>query len=725
MAYEIPYDSNYSEWYGVPQNVTRLSAVLEQATYEDGNSIGRITASWDMPDNGGTFVAQVSTDGENYTIVETNIRQNNVVLTVLPNTDYYLKIVTVLDINQSSGTVSDLLSATDIPTPNAPVVTVTPSGLRIDVGIIPQGYTASISIDNGEDVSYVDTSNLVYMYLCNDGVYNVSVAFTDVNGNTGTYSSDVTVTVAELATQTYVEEYVGDYVEENVNIYNLETPIIGHYNLVDDGSAYYIATAQEIVLDNSSGPTRKSNSIPAIRGYYNSGNDWAVPLLMSLVADGVTMHRGSATSTFDTETYDGIYHDPILNLDWYYNAYWSNLNLWGSWTVGVSTPLLNNGTSMNVTQACASLLAEANPTLLPTETIEENLFYPTNFMLSSGDTISDETLKSLIAYHRPITINGTVYTPSDYTNGTYTYYALQNGTNSTEIKKAQISSAWVITITTESAGGGGGSYTAGDGIDITSDVISLETASANDIGGIKVGSGLSIDANGVLSAIGGGGGSGGYKEDILFYNASGSTGIITLSHNMSDYDLLLFYNSPLGGNGYYRSSNIYTPSYIKNLTDATPPGNNFVLNEYSSRYVKCAYVNDTTINAFENSGDSKIEEIIGIKFGGGGGNTKTTIMSGENPAKSAWATYSVTENLSSFDFIKIIAYSSVDDSMFTHYISSPVDLLRYFYDDSHFLTLGKFENCDFNLKFSDTTISLSFNGSPADTLNVYAYGLWF
>jgi hypothetical protein len=61
---------------------------------------------------------------------------------------------------------------------------------------------------------------------------------------------------------------------------------------------------------------------------------------------------------------------------------------------------------------------------------------------------------------------------------------------------------------TPSGGGSGGgtTYTAGDGIDIANNEISLETASANSIGGIKVGSGLSINANGVLSATGGSGG---------------------------------------------------------------------------------------------------------------------------------------------------------------------------------------------------------------------------
>lgn len=542
MAYEIPYDSNYGEWYGIPQNVTRLSAVLEQATDENGNGIGKITASWDMPDNGGTFIALTSTDGENYTIAETNIRQNNVVLTVLPSTDYYLKIVTVLDTNQSSGTVSELLSAVNIPTPNAPVITVTLSGLRIDVGIIPQGYTASIAIDNGEIVDFVDTSNLVYMYLCSAGTYDVSTAFMDVNGNIGDYSSTVSVTVddffvpvdyiirsGETITSNEVKSLVighkpisinGElyyffkendgvyyYGNENYNIiinadwelsishnndvvYNLKTPV--NYNIVDDlANSCYIDGAESIVLDNPSGPTRKSYGYPAIRGYYNDGGS-AVPLLMSLVADGVTMHRGSADVDYNTKTYEGIYHDEERNLDWYYNHYTYNLNHFGSWTVEVGTPLLNNGVSMSVTDACMYLLKIANSVIVPSDYVEENLFYPTNVAINSGDTITDETLKALIAYHRPININGTVYIPSDFTNGVYTYYALKNGTSSAEIGKIQVdSSSWIITITTESGGGGG--YV-------------LPIASSSTLGGIKVGNNLTIDVNGVLSATGGGGG---------------------------------------------------------------------------------------------------------------------------------------------------------------------------------------------------------------------------
>ncbi len=55
-------------------------------------------------------------------------------------------------------------------------------------------------------------------------------------------------------------------------------------------------------------------------------------------------------------------------------------------------------------------------------------------------------------------------------------------------------------------GGGGTSYSAGDGISISSNTISVKKASTSALGGVIVGTGLSIDSNGVLSATGGGSG---------------------------------------------------------------------------------------------------------------------------------------------------------------------------------------------------------------------------
>ena len=141
----------------------------------------------------------------------------------------------------------------------------------------------------------------------------------------------------------------------------------------------------------------------------------------------------------------------------------------------------------------------------------------------------------------------------------------------------------------------------------------------------------------------------GMVEDVLFSNASGATGIINLSHNISDYDLLLFYNSPLGNNGYYRNSTMYTPTYLQSLTDATGNGNSFLLNEFDNRYVKCAYVNDTTINAFESFGGSKIEKIIGIKFGRyvSGVSVDTTVTQNSNAVVTSGAVYDALQNIPS------------------------------------------------------------------------------
>ena len=55
-------------------------------------------------------------------------------------------------------------------------------------------------------------------------------------------------------------------------------------------------------------------------------------------------------------------------------------------------------------------------------------------------------------------------------------------------------------------GSGGGSYTPGTGIDITNNVISLQTASTSALGGVKVDGTTITISNGVISAVGGGSG---------------------------------------------------------------------------------------------------------------------------------------------------------------------------------------------------------------------------
>ena len=222
MGYNIPYSSDFETWYGAPQNVTRLFATMEQTTDENGNNVGKIYASWDMPDNGGTFIAQISTDGEDFSIAKTGITSTNVTLIVSPNTSYYVKIVTVLGDVQSDGTISQELSVSDIVVPSEPVITVRESGMIIDVGIIPQGYTAVIAINDGETTTEIETDKPIYTYLCDPNDYEVSVAFTDVNGNVGEYTEPVSVTVEEVYVRKDSHWYI-KRAEVNGNVLMLTT----------------------------------------------------------------------------------------------------------------------------------------------------------------------------------------------------------------------------------------------------------------------------------------------------------------------------------------------------------------------------------------------------------------------------------------------------------------------------------------------------------------------
>ena len=198
MGYNIPYSSDYENWYGTPQNVSRLSARLTQTRNDKDIRVGRIACGWDIPDNGGTFTVLVSENGTDFNVAESGIGGNSAVVDVEPDTDYYVKVITVLGATQSEGTVSNLLIADDIPAPNAPTVTVRESGLIIDVGAIPQGYTAHIVIDDGDTVHEIETSKSEYMYICDPDDYEVSVAYMDANGNIGEYSEMVPVTVDEV-----------------------------------------------------------------------------------------------------------------------------------------------------------------------------------------------------------------------------------------------------------------------------------------------------------------------------------------------------------------------------------------------------------------------------------------------------------------------------------------------------------------------------------------------
>ena len=204
MAYYIPDEDEVQE----PVDVTRLSAVLEQTKNESGEQIGRITASWDVPDNGGTFNVLLSDDdGETYTLELLNVNGNTAVIDAEPNTDYFLKVVTVLGALQSDGVVVELTVGT-IPTPEAPTLTLVSGGIQIDTGIVLTGYTANIEINS---TTVINTSQRLYTYMCGAGTYSVKTAYVDEYDNVGTYSEASTATVSAVATEQFVADSIGEY----------------------------------------------------------------------------------------------------------------------------------------------------------------------------------------------------------------------------------------------------------------------------------------------------------------------------------------------------------------------------------------------------------------------------------------------------------------------------------------------------------------------------------
>lgn len=140
MAYNIPYDSGYGSWYGAPINVTNLVATLTQVAHGDSVT-GRIDARWDMPDNGGTFKVLLSTDGTNF-YFEKRVDTNYTTLEVEAGTDYYIRIITVLGVSESSGTTSNIMEDGSDDIPSDTSTPGTPTNLALDTGTLVASWSA-------------------------------------------------------------------------------------------------------------------------------------------------------------------------------------------------------------------------------------------------------------------------------------------------------------------------------------------------------------------------------------------------------------------------------------------------------------------------------------------------------------------------------------------------------------------------------------------------------
>ena len=228
----------------------------------------------------------------------------------------------------------------------------------------------------------------------------------------------------------------------SIDVYDLKTPVINGYNIKSANSEYYVAEKGKFICKDAA---YTYTDIPALHAAYKLNNYYMSPILICPIQDGAKFAGSvNGSETYNANTYQ-TYYDNERGITWYCAVEIQNKWNWGSAlssAVENNTPLLED--CYDWLSACKKLIQLAEP-VIEVRTIEENLFSPTNFTISSGDTISSDTLKALIAYPRPIVVNNETYYFVKKENGT-SYYENPNNT-------IEVSSSWVVTITAKSSGG--------------------------------------------------------------------------------------------------------------------------------------------------------------------------------------------------------------------------------------------------------------------------------
>lgn len=107
-------DIQYSEESLVPQNVINLKGNIVTYCDSAGTKHALLQASWELPSGAPAckYIVFTSTNGTDYTVLKSNISQPNINEEVLTDTSYFIKVVSVLGLKKSSGTISSLIQAT-------------------------------------------------------------------------------------------------------------------------------------------------------------------------------------------------------------------------------------------------------------------------------------------------------------------------------------------------------------------------------------------------------------------------------------------------------------------------------------------------------------------------------------------------------------------------------------------------------------------------------------
>lgn len=171
-----------------------------------------------------------------------------------------------------------------------------------------------------------------------------------------------------------------------------------------------------------------------------------------------------------------------------------------------------------------------------------------------------------------------------------------------------------------------------------------------------------VEIDGTIFDIAGSGGGGGssYTETLLYENTGTSAGDITLSDDLSNYDMLMFVVARTIGVG---RELVELPYMTSDLT----VGTHITLISYASEYINYD-VTSMTLLTRTNSQSNYVEKVKGIKFGGGaeGGLEKTLlwdyVTDNNNIIPFGSYTASLNDDINNYDMLVIENMSSRGDS---------------------------------------------------------------
>ena len=142
----LEYHENlYNEDYTIPpvqyslddnqraKNVINLTAQQISYISPDGVKQSKLFASWEAPDNGGTFTVLLSTDRKKYTVLQSGITANSIEADVVYGQSYMVQVITSLGITKSTGViVGPINKGADIAPPDvtALYVETLPNGVK-------------------------------------------------------------------------------------------------------------------------------------------------------------------------------------------------------------------------------------------------------------------------------------------------------------------------------------------------------------------------------------------------------------------------------------------------------------------------------------------------------------------------------------------------------------------------------------------------------------------